>query len=148
MRTEQTTIIPIDVPVVTPIQVARRCYLKWKATPSFERDLVDYLENGIVISRPDIFAMAKIIEVEGGSACPQADASGPDNALGTRRSTEQTLFVRVAVGSLRKLLCNLPVLLPTICFCRRNEPRMRRYSLVRFLQVTDKLIKKEHSDVE
>jgi hypothetical protein len=108
--------IPLDLPVVTPIQVARAAYLKWKSKVPFYVDLQDYLEHGIVISRPDIFAMAK---VEGG-----------------------TLFVRMAVGNLRTLLTALPVLTPKIRFCRRNEERVREWDLVKLLQTTDKLIKR------
>jgi hypothetical protein len=120
MRTNQTTIVPLDLPSITPIQVARVCYLKWQSTPFYE-DLEDYLERGIVISRPDIFAMAKIIEAGEG----------------------QALFVRMAVGKLRTLLSALPVLPAAICFCRRNETRLRVYSLAKLLQVTDKLIKRK-----
>jgi hypothetical protein len=113
--------VPLDLPMVTPIQIARACYLKWKSNPSFYEDLEDYLEHGIVIARPDIFAMAKIIEA----------------------GESQALFVRIAVGKLRTLLSALPVLPAAICFCRRNESRLRVYSLARLLQVTDKLIKRK-----
>jgi hypothetical protein len=116
--------IPLDIPVVTPIQIARASYLRWKTKVSFYVDLEDYLEHGIVISRPDIFAMAKI---EG-----------------------QALFVRVAVGNLRTLLTALPVLLPRIRFYRRNgrtnEERLREYDLVRLLETTDKIMKKKVED--
>jgi hypothetical protein len=112
--------IPLDLPVVTPIEVARAAYLRWKSKVPFYVDLGDYLENGIVISRPDIFAMAKI---EG-----------------------QALFVRIAVGNLRTLLTALPVLLPRIRFHRRNGERLREYDLVRLLQTTGKIIKKKVED--
>lgn len=109
--------IPLDIPVVTPIQIARASYLRWKPEIPFQVDLADYLEHGIVISRPDIFAMAR---VEG-----------------------DVLFVRMAVGNLRTLLTALPVLLPRIRFCRRNNRRLREYDLVKLLETTDKVIRKE-----
>jgi hypothetical protein len=91
--------------------------LKWKATPLFEQDLRLYLEIGIVISRPDIFAMAKVL-------------NEPEGCV---------LFVRAAVGNLRTLLSSLPVLTPWIRFYRRNGTRARTYSLARLLDVTGKL---------
>ena len=109
--------IPLDLPVITPIQIARAAYLHWKSKVPFIVDLANYLEHGIVISRPDIFAMAKI---EG-----------------------EALFVRMAVGNLRTLLCALPVLLPKIRFCRRNGERVREYDLAKLLQTTDKLPKRK-----
>jgi hypothetical protein len=112
--------IPLDLPVVTPIEIARAAYVRWKSKVPFYVDLEDYLENGIVISRPDIFAMAKI---EG-----------------------QALFVRIAVGNLRTLLTALPVLLPKIRFHRRNGERLREYDLVRLLETTGKIIKKKVED--
>lgn len=111
--------IPIDLPVVTPIQIARKRYLLWKSKVPFQKDLARYLEdpNGIVIVRPDIFAMAKV----------QGD----------------TLFVRMAVGNLRTLLFALPVILPKIRFDRRNRGRERTYDLVKLLKATDKVMKPE-----
>ena len=106
----------LDLPIVTPIQMARKSYLRWKSEIPFEQDFQWYLENAIVISRPDIFAMAKVVNGE--------------------------LFVRMAVGNLRKLLTALPVLTPTISFCRRNEPTVRRYSLAKLLDTANKLTKK------
>jgi hypothetical protein len=114
--------IPLDLPIVTPIQVARAAYLKWKSKVPFHIDFARYLEdpNGIVIVRPDIFAMAKM----------QGD----------------TLFVRMAVGNLRTLLFALPVLLPKIRFDRRNRGRERTYDLIKLLKATDKIMKQKVED--
>jgi hypothetical protein len=112
--------IPLDLPVVTPIQVARAAYLKWKSKVPFYVDLQDYLEHGIVISRPDIFAMARVID--------------------------GSLFVRVAVGNLQTLLGALPVKPARIRFCRRNGERMHEWDLVKLLQTADRVIKKKAED--
>lgn len=97
------------------IRVAIECYGKWKGrkflgTLCFIADLTDHLFTGIVICRPDLFGMAKIIELPGG---------------------ERAWFVRMAVGPLTRLLDCLPCRLPKICFCRRNDGRVREYSLER-----------------
>jgi hypothetical protein len=108
--------IPVDIQPATPIQIARRSYVRWKSPKRFYDDLNAYLEHGIVISRPDIFAMAQV----------QGDA----------------LFVRMAVGNLQTLLSYLPVRLPKIRFYRRNKGRLHEWTLVKLLQTTDKLMKR------
>jgi hypothetical protein len=131
MITQDKIIRPFNF-ATRPILVAGEAYLKWKCKPSFFADLLDYLENGIVISRHDIFAMAKIVDRRPLSEDGKPIGENPDPAL----------FVRMAVGSLRDLLSALPVLLPKIQFCRRNEKRIREYDLVKLLQVTDKLMQR------
>jgi hypothetical protein len=103
--------LPIGRPA---IEIARECYQKWRGKVTFEQDLSEYLVSGMVVARPDVFAMAKIINFEGAPAW----------------------FIRVAVGNLGALLRLLPVYLPKICFCRRGDPHLKVYSLERLIKLT------------
>lgn len=114
MITETTTIKPIASERKPAIDVASECYAKWRGDVNFMTDLADYLRHGVVIARPDIFGMAKIIDWQG----------------------EPTWFVRIAVGDLRELLAALPCYLPKICFCRRGGVRVRVYPLRRVAELT------------
>lgn len=115
MQTEETIIHPL--PTGTPaIETARECYLKWRGQVTFEQDLQDYLGTGMVWSRPDVFAMAKVIKFR----------------------DEPAWFVRIAVGNLRELLLLLPVCLPWICFCRRGNPKLKAWPLKRLLELANK----------
>ena len=114
MKTNMETINPIK-PGVTAIQVAMQCYANWKGDVRFDQDITDYLLTGVVVSRPNCFGMAKVIEL-------------PD-------TKEPAWFVRMAVGNLRELLSCLPGYLPKICFCRRNERHIRVYQLERFIRI-------------
>jgi hypothetical protein len=98
------------------LDVAEECYEKWKSNVPFELDVADHLLNGVVISRPDLFGMAKIVNI-----APEGE------------KVEPAWFVRMSVGHLPELLRNLPVHLPKICFCRRNDGRVRVYSLDRLI---------------
>jgi hypothetical protein len=126
MKTNQTTIRPLK-PKEWAIAVAKLVYEKWqdkmKVPPEtrvkFETDLMDYLCNGFVVSRPSIFWMAKIVDVS------EREDPGPVFAW----------FVRVAVGDMRELFETLPLLLPKIAFCRRGDGRIRVYSLERFARL-------------
>src|SRR4029077_3949694 len=116
MITDERIIRPL-LPNEWAVAVAKLTYEKWqnkKQVPperrvKFEDDLRDYLCNGVVVSRPTIFWMAKIIEVK-----PKW-AAGPELAW----------FVRIAVGSIDELMQTLPGPLPNIAFCRRCDPRVR-----------------------
>jgi hypothetical protein len=103
------------------IDIAELSYLKWMGDVSFIDDLSHYLLNGVVIVRPDLFGMAKVIDL-----APEGQAPEP------------AWFVRMAVGDLRELVAALPLYLPKICFCRRNDGRLRRYSLERFAKAVGK----------
>ena len=131
MITHESQIRPFNVKV-RPIVIAAQHYLKWKCSPDFFKDMLDYLENGIVISRHDIFAMGKIVDRR------PLDVDG--KPIG--ENPEPALFVRMAVGNLRDLLGSLTVLLPKLLFCRRNEKRIREYDLGRLLEVTNKLFQR------
>jgi len=120
MITEQIIIHPIP-PGLTAIQVAASCYKKWMGMVSFEEDVAHYLAYGMVVARPDVFAMAKIIEQEG----------------------EPAWFIRMAVGPLDTLFSVLPGYLSKICFCRRNDGRLRVYSLDRFYKCAQRQMKRE-----
>jgi hypothetical protein len=100
-------------PKVSPIAIAAAWYKKWDGNAKFIDDLDDYHLKGVVISTPWMFAMAKVIDLGG----------------------EPAWFVRMAVGRLETLVSNLPIYLPKICFCRRNDGRLRVYH-------TSKLISK------
>jgi len=101
--------------------VAVACYEKWKqkaeargeVTVPFAVDLADYMRNGLVIARPDIFGMARVIDWEG----------------------QPAWFVRIAVGDLRTLIAEIPAHLPRICFCRRGDPRIHAWSLERLIEL-------------
>lgn len=113
MITNRLTISEL-APKHTAIQVAAYCYKRWMGQVSFEKDLTDYLENGCVVSQPNLFAMAKMIALPSG---------------------ERAWFIRMAVGPLEKLLECLPCYLPKICFCRRGDDRVREYSLDRLAAI-------------
>jgi hypothetical protein len=99
-----------ELPLVNKkaIDVARECYDKWGLN-DFDMELAAYLEDGMVIVRPDLLMLAKIIDIGDGPAW----------------------YIRMAVGNLKSILLALPVFLPKICFTRHGEHRMRFYSLKR-----------------
>ena len=82
--------------------VARENYAKYSGL-DFAEDLLNYLRTGYVVSRPNLFAMAKPIEREG------------------RRGW----FIQIAVGNILELLTCLPCPLDFIAFCRNNDDNMR-----------------------
>lgn len=102
----------------TAYELARKEYAKYnKNRPKkdrcyFHKDVNDHLKNGgVVISRPDIFALAKVIELDG------------------RRGW----FVRFALGNMVQLLMQLPCVLPFIAFCRKDK-NMRIVELGEFVR--------------
>jgi hypothetical protein len=102
----------------TAIQEAVECYRDWMPDVAFEEDLAFYLNEGVVISTPTCFGLARVIE-------------GP-------RTHEPAWFIRMAVGRLDELLYRLPFCLPEICLCRgkKGDLRIRSYSLERMMQLT------------
>lgn len=98
-----------------PIDVAEQCYREWQGDVTFVDDLADYLVTGVVVSRPDFFVMAKAVEHEG----------------------ELAWFIRMFVGhSLVPVLLALPPFpIERVCFCRRNDGRLRSYSIKRMLHL-------------
>jgi hypothetical protein len=115
MITQEHIIEPIP-PGLTAIQVAAGCYKKWMGDASLEEDIAHYLGYGLVLSIPTCFALVKPIE--------------------DPKTKEPAWFVRMAVGQLDELVYHLPFYLPKICFCRRNDGRLRTYSMERFMQLT------------
>ncbi len=93
------------------------CYANWKGAATFEEDLRHYLMHGWVLSRPSCFAMAKVI-----------DLAEPG------QEQRPAWFVRMAAGDMVELLLELPGQLSAICFCRRNDGKLRIYSLQRLIQ--------------
>lgn len=112
-------IIPIHFPELKAFRKAREDYKKFEM--SFEEDFADYLENGFVVVRPNLFAMAKMIEFQG----------------------ERSWFVRYACGDVISLVGLLPFYLKWIVWCRRNEPFLRRYRTERLWEIAKAKSKKE-----
>jgi hypothetical protein len=79
---------------------------------NFINELAIHLSHGIVISRSDLFVMARVID----------------------RCGEKAWFCRIAVGDLEELLRHVPYHLDKICFVRRTDPRLREYSLSKLIQ--------------
>jgi hypothetical protein len=132
MITEQKMIRPL-LPHQWAIAIAKETYHKFQTRNNvppdkrvkFEDDLVDYLCNGFVVSRPTCFWMGKIVDLaETGDGGQRTEDSKPDYAW----------FVRVAAGDLEEMLLTMPVVLSKIAFCRRGDDRVRVYSLDRFLR--------------
>jgi hypothetical protein len=112
----QEIIINQIPPGLTAIQVAAASYKQWMGDVSIEEDIAQYLSSGLVLSIPTCFALVKVIEEP--------------------RTKEPAWFIRMAVGRLDELFYHLPFYLPKICFCRRNDGRLRTYSLERMMQLT------------
>ena len=110
---------PVDFRRKPAVDIARECYKQWMGAVTFEQDLVDYLRTGIVIARPDIFMLAKVIDI------------APEGAP----AKEPAWFVRMGVGDLRTLVVELPAYFPKIIFCRRNDRRGREYSFDRLMHL-------------
>jgi hypothetical protein len=117
MITEEYMIKPISLGR-TAIQEAVECYREWMPQVKFEEDVAFYLSEGVVISTPTCFGLARVIE-------------GP-------RTKAPAWFVRMAVGPLDELLGELPFNLPEICLCRgkKGDLRIRSYSLKRLMELT------------
>jgi hypothetical protein len=124
MITEERIIKKIGFRKQTALQIAELSYLQWMGDVSFADDVAYYMIHGTVISRPDLFGMALIVDI-----APEGQRPEP------------AWFVRMAVGELGELLEMLPVPLPKICFCRRNDGRMRMYSLERLKRKARRVIK-------
>lgn len=129
--------IQLDVPDLTAIQIARRSYTKWKTQVSFEKDLQDYLEEGIVVSRPDVFLMAKVVDRR-----PKDEDGKP---IGER--VDPALFIRMGVGNLSQLLLTAassmaPAFVPWLRFCRRKDERVREYDFDKLAKTAIKMRKK------
>jgi len=112
------------VPKNAPIKIAAQCYRNWHSDIEFIDDLDDYLLTGFVVSRPDLFFMLKVIDIAPPGSPP-----------------EPAWFVRICVGGLLPLLGMMPQFLPKICFCRRNDGRMRIYSTERLMHWALRLYK-------
>lgn len=114
MITEETTLRPLPLPLFRPVALAVHLYEKWNSSVPFADDLAHYTVHGLVISRTDIFAMAKLVEFRG----------------------EPAWFVRMAVGDLGRLLENIPVKTPWMMFCRRGKEKIRAYRLDRLIELS------------
>jgi hypothetical protein len=104
------------------IDIAREYYKKWgDVGKTFHQEVAHYAENAMVFIRPDLFMLAKIIDLR------PLDAEG--NPIG--EELMPAWYIRMAVGRLSELLLTLPVYLPTVCFHRHGDLRLRTYSLKR-----------------
>lgn len=81
---------------------------------TFEDDLLDYLKNGFVVSRPNLFAMAKVI-------------------VHPRNPSVAAWFIRYACGETRYLIDVLPFWLDWIVWCRNDDGRLRIYRTERLV---------------
>ena len=117
MITDELMIKPLSLGR-TAIQEAAACYREWQPGVSFEADVAHYLSEGLVLSTPRCFALAKVIE-------------GP-------RTGKPAWFIRMAVGRLDELLATLPYAFEEICLCRgkKGDLRVRSYSLERMMQLS------------
>jgi hypothetical protein len=89
---------------VRPIAIAEECYRHWGGL-NFFNDLAHYHLHGIVVSRPDIFLMAKAIED------PEPKHAG-----------EVAWFIRMFVGDMAELVPALPPYpIKWIRFCRMRK---------------------------
>jgi hypothetical protein len=96
---------------------ARAFYLQFPDL-NFQRDLVDYMRNGFVIVRPNLFGMFRPIEYDG------------------RRGW----FIRISIGSLLELVTCFPCKLDFIAFCRNNDDNMRVIQFDEFLRTVRRVI--------
>lgn len=119
------------------IELAKKCYEEWMPTISFEDDLQDYLYNGVVISRPDLFVMAKVCDLsnEELNRLRKGELPADDSISGA----EAGWFIRMLVGDLRIALASMPYYFPKIAFSRHQQSRIRVYKLDRLLQLTQVL---------
>jgi hypothetical protein len=99
-----------------------------KGNPNFYTDLYAHHQYGVIISRPDVFAMARVIDWDG----------------------EKAWFCMMAVGDLANLMKYVPYHLKKIVFCRKSDGRLREYSLDKLLQKVNGLkgrtCTKNHAD--
>jgi hypothetical protein len=82
--------------------VAQSNYAKYSGL-DFGTDLLHYLREGFVVSRPTAFAMGKPIELNG----------------------KRGWFIQIAVGNIMELILCLPFRLDFVAFCRNNDDNLR-----------------------
>ena len=93
-----------------PILLAQYWYSKTNL--NFVVDLNHYLHEGTIVSTPNVFAMGKLIKIDG----------------------ETVLFVRFAIGDLEeigRLAQFFPEDVKSIAFCRNNEGNVKKWSIDR-----------------
>lgn len=98
---------------VSALQRAAELYARYKVEPDFFTALVDHLHTGMVISRPNCFAMGKAVALDDGRIA---------------------WFIDTAVGNLRELLGLLQWPLPYIAFCRRGKGKIKVYPFDKFIR--------------
>lgn len=86
----------------TAYQIAKEDYKK-NFNKSFNKDLLHYLKNGFVVSRPWLFAMGNEIERDG----------------------KRGWFIQMAVGNIQELITCLPYKLDFLAFRRSGNENMR-----------------------
>jgi hypothetical protein len=94
----------------TPFETAR--FLITLQGQNFYDVLATYLQYGVVISRKDLFVMAREIEHEG----------------------EPAWFCRFSVGKVKDLIAQTPYPLKWLCYTRRDEITLRAVRLDRLLE--------------
>lgn len=82
---------------------------------NFVTDLNHYLFQGQVLSTDRVFAIGKVVQIDG----------------------EKVFFVRFAWGEMEDLAQHLPDYVKEIVFCRRNRGNLRKYSIDRLKELSN-----------
>lgn len=102
-----------------PIIIAADFYRRWIKDQTLLDDLDEYQFYGVVVSRPDIFLLARRI------LDPHPKHQG-----------ELAWFIRMFVGDIGELMRALPQEpIKRICFCRHGDPRVRSWPIERMLKL-------------
>lgn len=101
---------------LTPFEEAREVYAKEPSAHSFEDDLLWHLQNGYVISRPDLFIMGRHVD----SKAPSGQIVGrwlfhPDRC--------DAWHIALFAGEIGPAFSLMPWKLPLLAFERKNELR-------------------------
>jgi hypothetical protein len=96
-----------------PILLAQYWYSQ-HTNLNFVMDLNHYLHEGQVLSTPGVFAMGKVVLLEG----------------------EPVFFVRFAQGKMLELRQHLPTYVKEIAFCRNNRGPIRKYNIDRLEELS------------
>jgi len=97
-----------------PILLSQYWYSK-HSNLNFVVDLNHYLFEGYVLSKPGVFVMGKVVEIDG----------------------EPTFFIRFAYGNLKELRKHALEGIKWIAFCRNNQGNVRKYSVDRVCELSN-----------
>jgi hypothetical protein len=100
---------PLLIPETSAFDLARATCELWGQC-DFDKELDEHFQRGFVMVMPDLFVMAKAVELADG---------------------RRAWFITHAVGDLRQLLVMEPFPLEWIVFRRRFDTRLRIYPMAR-----------------